>query len=73
MDCNLYQFWILRINFIDKIGNKIKNNRYFKFLKIFFYLQGKFIYYYSHSYRFLHLFFHTQKKRKIIKKGPYLS
>lgn len=36
MDCNLYQFWFLRINFIDKIGNKIKNNRYSKFLKIFF-------------------------------------
>lgn len=36
MDCNLYQFWFLRINFIDKIGNKTKNNRYSKFLKIFF-------------------------------------
>lgn len=36
MDCNLYQFWFLRINIIDKIGNKIKNNRYSKFLKIFF-------------------------------------
>lgn len=36
MDCNLYQFWFLRINFIDKIGNKIKINRYSKFLKIFF-------------------------------------
>lgn len=40
MDCNLYQFWFLRINFIDKIGNKIKNNR---FKKIFIYKENLFI------------------------------